>query len=69
MVNVNIKNKNTFLFIDLRGEPGHLADCEEVEFGIDPTFKGHKGMVAAARYHIEQIHPIFNFCSKMSLFS
>ena len=49
MSTYKIKNKNTFLLIDLRGEPGHLADCEEVEFGIDPTFKGHKGMVAAAR--------------------
>ncbi|XP_023332335.1 sn1-specific diacylglycerol lipase beta-like [Eurytemora carolleeae] len=44
------------MFTDLRGEPGHLADCEEVEFGIDPTFKGHKGMVAAASYVYRRLH-------------
>lgn len=47
------------MFTDLRGEPGYLCDClPEAVIGLDPTFKAHKGMVAAASYVFRKLHGI-----------
>lgn len=45
------------MLTDLRGDADHmLCDAWEENFGLDAQFRGHKGMVEAARYVYQCLH-------------
>jgi len=45
------------MFTDLRGGPCLLSECvPEIEFGLHPTHKGHRGIIEAARYVYRRLH-------------